>query len=208
MVKQGDERLCTLYISPDERRLLARIAGLRGVGRDYLALEPPAEREHSVRPIPHWLGREQEPAAAPRARPSPHERHCHSCAHVANVPAAAGARRVMCAAGMWGQTMQARSLHTSMRLRLLSLTCPAYQRSAQPAAAPPRHCRACRELAEAQTPDERYVCGREVWTNPMKPQSVANAQRLARLSAACPFYAPRAGRWLARSGARRPAGED
>ena len=106
---------------------------------------------------------------------------------------------------MWAQPMQVQSLQASLRVRLLSLTCSSYERMVQAAPQAPRHCRACRELVEATTTDERYVCRRGVWTNPMKPQSVANAHRLARLSATCPHYAPRPGRWIPRSKPRRPA---
>ena len=99
--------------------------------------------------------------------------------------------------------MQARSLRTSLRLRLLSLTCASYQAIVLPAQTAPRHCRACREVIEADTTDERYVCARAVWTNPMKPQSLANARRLARLSSTCSYFAARQGPWIPRTKARR-----
>jgi hypothetical protein len=38
MTTHEPQMLCDLYITPDERRLLARVAHGRGVGRDYLAL--------------------------------------------------------------------------------------------------------------------------------------------------------------------------
>ena len=91
---------------------------------------------------------------------------------------------------------------TSRRLRTLSLTCAHYQAADRPERRIPHHCRACSELIEADTIDERFVCARGLWTNPMKPQSVANARRLARLSAACPHFAPRSGRWIPRSKGR------
>ena len=207
MAQQPKNRFCSVYISPDERRLLAKVASQRGVGRDYLALNTATESPHAKgRPFPRWLGRQDtppRPPAPPKPRASPQKRHCRSCAHLSLLPGAGDVQRVVCGAGVWQQTMRAQSLQTSLRLRLLSLTCPRYTAIARPTPPAPRHCRACRELAEANTADERYVCARSVWTNPMKPQSVANARRLARVSATCPFYAPRAGRWIPRSKSRR-----
>lgn len=206
MAKQSEERYCRVYISREERRLLARIAGSRGVGRDYLALGRPAEERRGARPIPAWLGAQPATRAAarpPSPRPSPQERHCRSCSHLLELPVAGGARRFVCGLGVWRRVQKAQSVQASLRLRLLSLTCARYEHAAPPPAATPRHCRACSELVEADTTDERYVCARGVWTNPMKPQSVANARRLARLSGACAHFAPRAGSWIPRSKARR-----
>jgi hypothetical protein len=95
--------------------------------------------------------------------------------------------------------MQAQSIATSRRVRAVSLTCTHYSAANRAHAATPRHCRACQRLVMADTIDDRYVCGCGVWTNPMTPLSVANARRIARLSAACAHFAPSSGRWLPRS---------
>ena len=58
------------------------------------------------------------------------------------------------------------------------------------------HCRACRELVAAGSEGERYVCGRTVWIDPIKPLSVANGRRVRRMGAACPHVAASSGRWL------------
>lgn len=203
MARQSEQRMCNVYITPDERKLLAKVARGRGVGRDYLTLRRTGNSAKPVagRPIPRWLG--QADVATPKA-PAPRRqratrqaRHCRSCVHLSPWPASDS--HYVCAAAVWVQPMRAQSVRTSRRLRTLSLTCPRYSATDRPRQAAPRHCRACRELAPAETIDERYVCGRGVWTNPMTPLSVANARRLARISAACAHFAPSAGRWLPRS---------
>ena len=199
MSKQNEHTLCAVYISPDEQRLLAKVARSRGVGRDYLALcdTEDVARPVAGRPIPRWLG-QQKPAALQKQRKprcAPQARHCHTCTRLSPVSEGSYA----CAAGVWTRPLLEQSLHTSRRLRTVSLTCPHYEPVVRRERLAPHHCRACRELVEVGAADERYVCARAVWSNPMKPQSVANARRLARLSAACPHFAPRAGRWLPRS---------
>jgi len=211
MAKQNERKMCSVYIAPEERRLLAQVARGHGVGLDYLALLAIGHKglRAAKRAIPRWLAarlpnRTPQPTArrkvhTPRSRPQ--ERHCRTCANVSPVAlssAGQAARRYVCAAGVWTSPMQEQSLRNSRRLRSLSLTCARYSPLPAQAKQAPHHCRACRELARAGTPDERYICGCGVWTNPMKPQSVANARRLARLSAACPHFAATTGRWLPR----------
>jgi len=208
MEKKSDEQYCSMYISPEERRLLARIACRRGVGRDYLALTTlPRADSSGGRPIPQWLGGRAAPQPAPapaqrKPRAAPQARHCRRCQRLVAVDAAES-QRFVCAARVWTQPLRLQSLRSSLRLRLLSLLCDQYQERTQPTHEPPHHCRACRELVEADTTDERYVCSRDIWTNAMKPQSVANARRLTRLSATCPFFAARPGRWIPRTRSRR-----
>ena len=200
MTRQSEQPMCTVYISPDERKLLAKVACGRGVGRDYLALRT-ARHPASSRRIPLWLGRDKvappNTPALPRPRALPQARHCRSCAHLS--PSPTDMARRICAAGVWTQPMRVRSVSSSRRLRALSLTCTRYTTAGRAQLVAPHHCRACRQLVAADTIDERYVCGCAVWTNPMTPLSVANARRLARLSATCAHFAPSTGRWLPRS---------
>ena len=203
MADQSERKTCEIYVSPDERRLLEPVALGHGVGRDYLALAGRSVKSAAPsRAIPRWLGRPK-PLPAPAARhprSAPQSRRCHSCTRLARL---SDSNRCICTAGVWASAMIERSVRTSLRLRRLSLTCLHYAAAPRPERKAPRHCRACCELALADTIDERYLCSRSVWTNPMKLQSVANAVRLTRLSASCPHYAPTSGRWLSRSAKRR-----
>ncbi len=200
---QGKQQVCDVYITPDERMLLARVARYRGVGRDYLALRRRGalERPAAGRPLPRWLGKAAAMPAKPltqdRERAPVQARHCRSCVHLA--PCAAGSEQRVCGAGVWTHPMLAQSVLTSRRVRALSLTCSRYVAASRPPRATQRRCRTCQELMAADTIDRRFVCGRGVWTNPMIPLSVANARRLARLSAACPHFRPRADRALPRA---------
>jgi hypothetical protein len=110
-----------------------------------------------------------------------------------------GAVRFVCARSVWTRPLSERSIHTSLRLRTLSRACPHFLASPRPERPVLRHCRACAHLQATDTVDERYICGRRVWTNPMKPLSIANSRRLEQLSATCPHFAPTTGRWLPRS---------
>ena len=210
MPKQsGQEPYCLYYIAPEDRHLLARIARRRGIGHDYLALRMtrPSDYRHG-RPLPRWIGR-QPPTkpvtpAPPRPRTPPQTRRCHTCTYLLPLPPEGDGQRYVCGIAVWTHPMLEQSLHTSRRLRLLSAQCPHYHAKAQPARQAPHHCRACYHVAPAETVDERYICDRGVWTNPMKPQSIANARRLARLSSTCPFFTPTMGRWLPRSKKRAP----
>lgn len=208
MPKTRRQEMCDFYITPDERSLLARVAGAVGIGRDYLALRQATatERPAGGRPLPRWLGRQtarREQPAAPPGRTAGRTRYCHTCAQLSAGGGPEQEARSVCGAHVWTRPMRESSVHASLRLRRLSLTCALYQPALAAAKPPPRHCRACRELAPVDAVDERYVCRRNVWINPMKPQSVANSRRLTRLSAACPHFAPRAGGWLPRSARRR-----
>lgn len=210
--QQSETALCDIYISPDERRLLARIALRRGVGRDYLALRgsyalPDAPR----RPVPQWLGRSTPAAKAEepaRPRMARQAQHCRSCVRLSVAPItgqdAGQDERYVCTAGMWTRPLLKQSLRNSRRVRALSLTCPLYAPAGRPQRIARRHCRACQQLVAADTVDVRFVCARALWTNPMKPQSVANSRRLRSLSETCPHYVPRPGGGLA-CGRRKPA---
>jgi hypothetical protein len=206
MTSQTERRLCTVYISPDERKLLAKVANGRGIGRDYLALRADRETERPAprRPIPRWLGQSVAvPAgiAPPQTRHvAPQARHCRSCALLLHW-VEDDSRRI-CSAGIWTQPMRPQSVDTSRRLRMISSACTRYTPSPRPQRAAPHHCRACCNLAPADTIDERYVCGCRVWNNPMTALSVANARRLTRLSAACADFEPSSGHWLPRSRTR------
>ncbi len=215
MNKQS-EGTCEIYITPDERKLLARVASERGIGRDYLAARALSGwSDHPVRrPIPLWLGQPAADGAEPGQKQKPHARpqghHCRNCLHLVAVPPEE-AGRFICGAGVWQRPLGKQSLHTSQHLRLFSLTCAAYVAAPLRRGPAPHHCRACHELAAVDSVDERYVCGRGVWTNPMKPQSVANSRRLTHLSATCPHFAASTGHWLSRSkqrAGRRQAGEE
>ncbi len=211
--------MCSVYIAPDERQLLARVASGQGVGLDYLALLALGRKGLRAvkRTLPRWLAggvvRQMPRSSAGKTPPRPHaapqERHCRTCRNVSPVqtgrddlpghPDAPTGRLYVCAAGVWTRPLQKQSLRNSRRLRALSLTCSRYVPALREPPTAPHHCRACRELVRAATPEERYVCGRGMWTNPMKPRSAANARRLARLSATCPHFAATAGRWIPRS---------
>jgi|GEM_PF-5308420 len=210
MARQSGPETCEIYISPDDRQLLARIARHRGVGRDYLTLREVTKKSPPTggRPIPRWLGREK--VITPPSRPGPHAgaqtQHCRTCVNLSPLSTTSDPVRFICAHAVWTYPLLEQSVQTSRHLRLLSLTCGHYARRAPRQRSTPHHCRACQHLVAADTVDERYVCGKSVWTNPMKPQSVANARRLVRLGAACSLFAPRAGRWLPRS-VRRMVGE-
>jgi hypothetical protein len=204
---EQSEGTCEIYITPDERRLLAKVARGRGIGRDYLALRMSTGwTGHAVRrPIPGWLVQRQADTRLPLSR-RPHaprqEQHCRTCQHLSALPLAGQSCGFTCDARVWQRPLSRQSVHTSQHLRLLSLTCAVYVAAPTQQRTAPHHCRACGELTAADTVDERYVCGRGLWNNPMKPQSVANALRLTRLSASCPFFAPSSGRWLSRSKVR------
>jgi len=219
VAKQDERKTCTVYMTPDERQLLAKVASGHGVGLDYLSLLALGHKalRGVKRALPRWLARrvprQPPPSSGRKARPkpraAPQERHCRTCTNVSPVqtsrddplghPDSATGRLYLCTAGVWTQPMREQSLRNSRRLRTLSLTCPHYSPAPRASPVVPHHCRACRELVATATPDQRYVCGRGMWTNPMKPHSVANSRRLARLSAACPHFAATAGRWLPRS---------
>ena len=192
---QSDTALCAIYISPDERCLLARIASRRSVGRDYLALrtdDGAAGGEH--RPVPQWLGRvSPAPKTKESARPrAPRQsQHCRACVHLSVAAAAGQEDRRVCAAGVWVRPLLRQSLGNSRRLRAISATCRLYTPTRQEQRATLRRCRSCRHLAAADTVDARFVCALGVWANPMKPQSVANSRRLRQLGETCPRYAQR-----------------
>ncbi len=208
MTRQSEQHMCTVYLSPDERKMLAKVARGRGIGRDYLALRTDGEPQKAAvgRPIPRWLGQASAGAVPAKALPlhsqhaAPQARHCRSCTLLSHWPAD-DSRRV-CSAGVWTRPMRPQSVDTSRRLRAISLTCTRYVPSILPQRITPRHCRACHHLAAVDSIDERYVCGRGVWNNPMTALSVANARRLARISTTCAHFAPSSGRWLPRSQAR------
>lgn len=213
MTRQSERKLGEVYITPDEQQLLARVARASGVGRDYLALRGAKHGKSASigRPIPRWLGKPTRDTPHPPAPNSPRSqrqsRHCHTCAHLSQWLQAGEAGRYICAAGLWTRPLCKESVHTSRRLRELSLSCPHYVPTEQPPRVVPHHCRACQELLPADTADERYVCGKAVWTNPMKPQSVANARRLERLSSTCSHFVARHDRWLPRSRKREEVDE-
>ena len=214
MNKQSKDT-CEIYITPDERKLLARVASGHGIGRDYLALRTVSGwAGHPVRrPIPRWLGQRApggtDPSLSRKPHAGPQAHHCRNCRHLVAL-APTGECQFTCDAGVWKRPLSKQSLHASQHLRLLSLTCAAYVAAPVQQRPAPHHCRACGELTTADSVDERYICARSVWSNPMKPQSVANARRITRLSATCLFFTPSTGQWLSRSkkrAGRHEAGE-
>lgn len=197
----SEQSTCEVVLGPEERRLLAAVLARHGIGADYLALRRRRRQAGHAkgRPLPRWLAKRRLPPAAPTpARavaplPGP-SRRCQDCRCLH------GQRdgRYLCSVGVWTQPMQPQSVRASARLRLLARACPRYV--AVPPVVPPvvHHCRACAALQRVQRGEERYVCRYGVWSNPMKPLSVANARRLATLSAHCAHFAPGSGRRLPR----------